>query len=113
MSDEIGFGSVSLVPTLQQSTAPIESDPGRIAEYIVDKLHKAGFGCILFSMDGQETDEASQLSWLDIQRHRACLNRLKDGLAKTHRVLESGTVACAVSNSLLRKIERIELRPAA
>ncbi len=113
MSDEIGFGSVSLVPTLQQSTAPIESDPGRIAEYLVDKLHKEGFGCILFSMDGQETDEASQLSWLDIQRHRAYLNRLKDGLAKTHRVLESGTVACAVSNSLLRKIDRIELRPAA
>jgi hypothetical protein len=74
MSDEIGFGSfgsVSLVPTLQQSTALIESDPERIAEYIVDKLHKAGFGCIVFSMDGQETVEASQLSWLDIQRHRA------------------------------------------
>ncbi len=113
MSDEIGFESVSLVPTLQQSTAPIQSDSGRIAEYLVDKLHKAGFGCILFSMDGQETDEAGQLNWLDIQRHRAYLNRLKDGLAKTHRVLESGTVACAVSNALLRKIDRIELRLAA
>jgi hypothetical protein len=69
MSDEIGFRSVSHVPTLQQSTASIESDPGRIAEDIVDKFREAGFGCILLSMDGQETDEASQLSWLDIQRH--------------------------------------------
>jgi len=109
MSDEIGFRLVSLVPTLQQSAAPIESDPGRIAEHIVDKLREAGFDWLLLSMDGQETDEASQLSWLDIQRHHAYLNRLKDGLAKTHRVPESATVACTVSNSLLRKIDRVEL----
>jgi hypothetical protein len=45
MSNEIGVQTIRK----QQKTAPMKSDPRRIAEQIAEKLHEAGFGCIILS----------------------------------------------------------------